>query len=506
MAQYPNLPGIEVSIADGGLILPEDTTTESLLIIAPSVKADAPKEPTLVRQSSDLVSKGFGTFVEGGVVNPVAAAWKAAFEGGNRRTYLMSYGEYDEATGEVEDVNALEMTDEKKFHFLQNMFFGILADFSVSHTVVLGVTADKEAVLSAVPTLSEGVINEFFVEGNLALTITADDNDAIVIDGNTLTLTAKTYLSEAALKVEIEQELAQAGLELDVTIANGKVRLSKTTAFAIEAGTTAFGLTAAAATQKINGNFALLAGQYAENQTLSHNSGIAYIGVSAPSGNTLSQVKANVDRLLSISNSYSGYLQCVASPELGYILPGKTDLYYANGVVTYAALVSTLDAQSAPTNKVVSGVSGMHYTLSLRQLNELTGAKYVTFRLRNNQVVVTDGCTTAPDYNLGGTKQPSDFTRLSTLRITAAAAQLVRDVTEKFIGEPNRMPQYNSMNATIKSALEAMKSAGAIFDYNFTVVSRGGTLSEAVVTLELIPAFEMTKVSVNVSLKPTYTS
>ncbi|MDK2600709.1 hypothetical protein QO179_24755 [Bacillus stercoris] len=64
MAKYPNLPGIEVTIADGGLILPEDSTTESLLIIAPCVKQDAPEEPVLVRQSSDLELNGFGTFVE----------------------------------------------------------------------------------------------------------------------------------------------------------------------------------------------------------------------------------------------------------------------------------------------------------------------------------------------------------------------------------------------------------------------------------------------------------
>ena len=76
MTQYPNLPGIEVTIADGGLILPEDATTQSVLIIAPSLKVDAPVEPVLNRQSSDLETNGFGTFVEGGVVNPIASSCK----------------------------------------------------------------------------------------------------------------------------------------------------------------------------------------------------------------------------------------------------------------------------------------------------------------------------------------------------------------------------------------------------------------------------------------------
>jgi hypothetical protein len=505
MAQYPNLPGIEVQIADGGLILPEDTTTESLLIIAPSVKVDAPKEPVLVRQSSDLTTNGFGAFVEGGVVNPIAAAWKAAFEGGNRRTYLMSLGKFNVETGEVEDVDAMAMTDEDKFVFLQNTFFGILADFPVNHVALVGVFADKEASLASLPALSEGVIHEFFVEGDVALTITAGTNDTIAVEGASLTLAAKTYASASALQAEVEKEIATAGLDLKVAILGNKIRISRATAFALEVGTNAFGLVAGDATEKTAGNFALLAGQFAENQTLNHTATIAYVGASAPSGNTLSQVKTNVDRLLKLSNQYSGYVSVVASPELGYVLPGRSDLYFTNGVVTYAALVSTLRAESAPTNKRVYGVAGIHYNLSLRQLNELTGAKYVTFRLKGNQVVVTDGCTTAPDYYLGGTKQASDFARLSTLRITQAASQLVREVTESFIGEPNRMPQYNSMNATIKGALEGMKAAGAIMDYRFTVVNRGGTLSEAVVTLELIPAFEMKKVTVNVSLKPPYT-
>jgi hypothetical protein len=508
MAQYPNLPGIEVQIADGGLILPEDTTTQSLLIIAPSVKQDAPKEPVLVRQSSDLMTNGFGSFVEGGVVNPIAAAWKAAFEGGNRRTYLMSLGNYNVATGEVEDVDAMAMTAEDKFVFLQETLFGILADFPVDHLALVGVFADKEASLPTLPKLSEGVIHEYFVEGTAVtfpLTVAGGTDDVIEVDGAALTLTAKTYADAEDLQEEIEKEVAAAGLEMRVSLDGDKVRLAKDTEFELTIGTTAAGLAPGTATEKTAGNFALLAGQYAENQTLNHNSTIAYVGASAPAGNTLSQVKAHVDKLVAMQNEYSGYVSVIAAPELGYILPGRSDLYFTNGLVTYASLVSTLRAESAPTNKRVYGVAGIHYNLSLRQLNALTGNKFVTFRLKNGQVIVTDGCTTAPDYYMGGQKQSSDFARLSTLRITQAASQLVRDLTESFIGEPNRMPQYNSMNATIKGGLEAMKSQGAIYDYRFTVVARGGTLSEAVVTLELIPAFEMRKVSVNVSLKPAYT-
>ena len=495
MAQYPNLPGIEVSIADGGLILPEDASTESMLIIGPSLKANAPTEPVLIRQSSDLEANGFGTFVEGGVVNPIAAAWKAAFEGGNRRTYLMALTGAD---------------DKARFTFLQDAMFGILADFAVDHIVLVGVTADKEAPLTAMPATTEGVKSVYTLTGgttlNFPLTITAGTNDTIKIGSATLTFAAKSYANATEYLAELNADIATAALPMTAQIVGGKLVLTSQTAFSAATGTTAGGLAVGAAVQTISGNFALLAGQFAETQTLNHNACIAYVGASAPTGNTLAQIKTQVDALSTMNNQYSGYVSVVASPELGYVLPGKSDLYFTNGAVTYAALVSTLRAESAPTNKRVYGVAGINYNLSLRQLNALTGNKFVTFRLKNNQIVVTDGCTTAPDYYLGGAKQSSDFARISTLRITQAAAQLVRELTEPYIGEPNRMPQYNAMNATIKGGLESMKNDGAIFDYRFTVVARGGTLSEAVITLEIIPAFELKRVAVNVSLKPPYTT
>jgi hypothetical protein len=493
MAQYPNLPGIEVNIADGGLILPEDTSTESMLIIAPSLNASAPTEPVLVRQSSDLDTNNFGTFVINGQVNPIAASWKAAYEGGCRRIYLMAYTGADDAS---------------KFLSIQDAMFGILADFTVNHVVLVGVSADVEATLASLPATSDGVKQKFSVTGATTLTfpvtVTAGTNDTIKIGTQTMTLKAGSYATQDLFLAEVENEIAVAGLDMTAEVVGGKLVLSESVAFSLVTGTNAAGLAAGAAVQSIKGNFALLAGAYAESQTLNHNSTIAYVGTSAPAGSTLAQVKTQVDMLTGIDNEYSGYVQVVAGPELGYMLPGKSDIYYANGAVSYAALVSTLAAESAPTNKRVYGVAGMRYNLSLRQLNSLTGNKFVTFRLKGNQVVVTDGCTTAPDYMLGGVKQTSDFARLSTLRITQAATQLIRNITEPYIGEPNRMPQYNSFNATVKNGLESMKAAGAIMDYNFTVTATSGTLSEATVTLQLIPAFEMKRITVNVALKPPY--
>jgi hypothetical protein len=380
----------------------------------------------------------------------------------------------------------------------------------------MGVYADKEATLATLPVNKEGVINEFAAVGTGAivfpLTVTAGTNDQFKVDTKNVTLKAQAYPDADSLENEINAELAaSAVVGVSASINGGVLKLISSVAFTIAAGTTgsaltALKLTAAAAVEKKAGNFAKLLGQYAETQTLNHNTTIGYIGTQAPATNSLTDIKANVDRLVALSNEYSGYVSVVAGPEVGYIIPNKTTLHYMNGAVSYAALVCGLKPESAPTQKRVYGIAGVNYQLSLRQLNALTGNKFVTFRIKNNQVIVTDGITTAPDFFVSGVKRSSDFTRLSTLRITQASAQLVREVCEPFIGEPNRMPQYNSMNAAIKGALEAMKTAGAINDYRFSVTARGASLNEAVVTLEIIPAFELRKISVNVSLRPNFLS
>ncbi len=525
MANFTNLPGIEVNIADGGLILPEDTSTQSLLILAPSLVADAPGQPVLIRQSSDLVTFGFGTFVMNGEVNPIAAAWKAAFDAGNRRTYLMAVKGKD---------------SKEQFANLQDALFGILADFTVDHVVLHGIFVDSEVADIKVEDLPEieGIENFPNVPGivhyaemlhadavlSAPIKVELDKTDKIVFSeggvDRTATLAAVTYDGQnkkiedflADIKSALAAATPAGTAKLDVILVDGVLTIVSDKPITLKAETTApLGIKPGVSKREKHdtgtihvGNFAQLLADYAEVQTLTHNAVLTYIGTSAPVDNSLANVKRHVDKLAKLDNEYSGYVSVVACPEFGYNLPGKSSLHYMSSAVSYAGLTSTLRAESAPTNKRVPGVASIHYNLSLRQLNLLTGQKYVTFRLRNNQVVCTDGITTAPDYFVDGVKRTSDYSRLSTLRITQAATELVRTVCEPFIGEPNDFPRFNSLNATIKGGLEAMKTEGAIRDYRFTVLRRGNSLSECVVTLEIIPAFEMRKIQVNVSLRPNF--
>lgn len=526
MAKYEYLPGVDIATQDGGLILPEDTTTESMLIIAPSLAENAPEEPVLVRQSSELVSSGFGDFYVGGIVNPIAAEWKSAQDAGNRRVYLL----------------ALKgKTEKEQFLFLHELLFGVLADFSVDHVVLTGATVDKEI---------EGLVADDFVSneevqlefphvpgiritGNsviseeilsLPIEIKTGTNDTITLsvkqaDGtskdSTITLKPGKYdgvtLKAEDLVKDVQTELEKlADVKGRAYTSNGHLAIMLDKEFSVKASTaTDLGFKVGAASKVVKdplgvivrGNFGKLLGDYAENQTLIHNSVITYIGVGAAREASLKGVKEQVDRLMKLDNEYSGHLQVIAH-EVGILLPLTNQLYFLNGATHYAALISQLRPESAPTNKVLKGVRVVRYNYSLRQLNLLTGKRYVTFRLKNGSLIVTDGCTTAPKLELAGVTRDSDYVRLSTVRITQEAIKVVRGACEPFIGEPNQMPQYNALNTSIKGALEAMRAAGALSDYKFTVVAESGTLDAAKVTLLLVPMFELRRISVEIGLRP----
>lgn len=525
MANFEYLPGVDISVQDGGLILPEDTTTESMLIIAPSLVEGAPQEPVLVRQSSDLTGYGFGDFYVNGVVNPIAAEWKAAQDAGNRRVYLL----------------ALQgKTEKEQFIFLHDMLLGTLADFDVDHVVLKGAVADKEVEGLSQPdfTAPEYADKFPYVPGILVTSyVGAGDVVAAPIDivtgtADTIILTVEkpgvaakdvTFTLKPAkydgVTLKIEDLVKDLNTEVEkatdfkgkAILENGRITILADVPFTVKGGTAAelvkLHVGEKAVHRKhiqgtiVRGNFAQLLGDYAELQTLMHNSVISYIGVEAPVQTTMTAIKEYTDKLVSRNNEYSPYVQVVAG-EVGISMPISNEIIFINGATNYAALISQLRAESAPTNKVLKGARAIRYNYSRRQLNQLTKSKYVTFHLKGGSLIVTDGVTTAPDLVIAGTVRASDYTRLSTLRITQTAVEVVRQACEPFIGEPNQMPQYNALNATIKGVLEAMRSAGALSDYRFTVVASSATLDAAKVTLVLVPMFELRRISVDVSLRP----
>lgn len=177
-------------------------------------------------------------------------------------------------------------------------------------------------------------------------------------------------------------------------------------------------------------------------------------------------------------------------PTLGY--------YNADGAATYAGLVSSLPAKSAPTNKIMSGVDLQQY-IAIAQADRLAGSRFVPVVRKPKGNIAATAMTGA--YNISEYYR-SDFVRLTTVRIVHDAINFVRDVAEQFIGEPNSAPQRNAMSTAIENALKAMQAQGALrrYDFNIYATATDQVLGRATVELILVPAFELQQVVVVVSL------
>jgi len=177
-------------------------------------------------------------------------------------------------------------------------------------------------------------------------------------------------------------------------------------------------------------------------------------------------------------------------PDIGY--------YNANAASAYAGLVSSLPAKSAPTNKLLTGAS-VQRNISLAQADSLVGSRYVTCIDKAKGLVVASAVTGA--YNVDQYRR-SDYVRLTTVRIVHDVINTVRDTADSYVGEPNTAPQRNALGAAIDSALKSLQSAGALQRYRFNIFSSPSdrVLGKATVELVLVPAFELTEITCIISL------
>lgn len=170
--------------------------------------------------------------------------------------------------------------------------------------------------------------------------------------------------------------------------------------------------------------------------------------------------------------------------------------YTANGQAAYAGMISSLDANESPTNKSIPNALRMRYDLSNAQLTALQGMRFVAMRKKpGRNPVVCDAMTAAAPG--------SDFVRLTTVRITYAAMDVVRTVCDPFIGQPNTVAKRNAMEAAITKGLSALVNLGALRKYSFTVSSSVTQQVLGIIDIELIlvPVFEIRTVRAVVKLR-----
>lgn len=178
--------------------------------------------------------------------------------------------------------------------------------------------------------------------------------------------------------------------------------------------------------------------------------------------------------------------------------------YYGSPAIAYAALNANLKAQSAPTNKALPGCTGMRYKFSNKQLNDLTGNRFVTFKLKSEGVTsaskipyVVDGCTS-------GTAS-SDYARLTTVKVVTRCVDEIREVADPFIGEPNTVEQRNALAALISKRLSYLKEQGVIqyFEFEISATVQQVLIGECSIALTLVAPQELRKITTVVALRAT---
>lgn len=184
-------------------------------------------------------------------------------------------------------------------------------------------------------------------------------------------------------------------------------------------------------------------------------------------------------------------------------VPSQTSYHALSaGAVGYAALMTRLAPHQATTNQGVPGYSAaraMPFTIA----QSLLQARMVTMITRSNGFVVQSGVTAAHN---GGLYTRSDYIRLSTVRITHAAIDIIRDQAEPHLGRPITRENLAILETEIASGLNRMKGPGAIQSFELSVSSTTDAqiLGQATVDLSLNIGHELTRINANIQLqRPT---
>lgn len=258
--------------------------------------------------------------------------------------------------------------------------------------------------------------------------------------------------------------------------------------------------------QDVNAEFQVQLDEFLESHSINVKESIGVLGVEPLDTVSLAKVKDWVKRLtetnlgdpLRSANIMplleSRYINIVAFEPVFDNLGGIP--YTANGQAAYAGMISSLQPHHSPTNKPIPNALRTRFDLSNSQLEALSGMRYVTMRRKpGKNPVITDAVTAAP--------KNSDFVRLSTLRITFAAMDVVRKVCDPFIGQPNTPAKRNAMEAAITKGLHSMVEVGALNKFSFNL---GSSPTQQVqgfidVDLVLVPVFEIRRVRAKVRLR-----
>ena len=176
-------------------------------------------------------------------------------------------------------------------------------------------------------------------------------------------------------------------------------------------------------------------------------------------------------------------------------------VYQTNACNFIAGFISSLPSDIGPTNKTLPAMNSLRYTLSLDQLNSLTESHFITVskKMRNgfNQIFIVDGPTMA---------QPtSDYTRITSMRSLKAAADLVREVSDPYIGNGYGASEQAAHTTELQQKLDSLVKTNKIRDFQFQIHAslQDQVLGNAIIELEIVPKFELRRLKTLVALRPS---
>lgn len=257
----------------------------------------------------------------------------------------------------------------------------------------------------------------------------------------------------------------------------------------------------------VTSNWAYKVAERVKDISQNTNPCIAVMGIKPFYGVTEKMIPSDVASHLQLTNlpdrnssdlfkSVGPYVTIVAAEvkPVNYNSAGATptDFGYSNGAASLAATMSRIPSYNSIVNKPVYNVDALRYIPTRPQQNSLSDKGINTIIVNFNKIAVFgEGLTFG--------QATSDYTRLSTKRIVDEATQVVRQVCQKFIGQPSSIEIRNSMETAITSGLRGMQLLGALLGSDFTVTYIP-TQNKAIVDLVLTPAFELKTIEVQVAI------
>lgn len=200
------------------------------------------------------------------------------------------------------------------------------------------------------------------------------------------------------------------------------------------------------------------------------------------------QLKDDNDQLVDIGK----YLD-VVSAYTQHVNPSRNEAYVSTGSSDYAGLLTVLLPASAPTNKILPNVT-LPFRINNTKLDALAGKRYVGFVSKPKGTVVADAPTAA--------RPNSDYSRRSTMNIVKSTLDIVRVVSEPFLGEGMSGAQLTALETTIQQALSELVKGKVLVRFEVKVTANALERAQGKCKVELIvvPAFELRQISVTIAL------